>query len=210
MALERMEREGLDFSMLFTGAHGHYSALGWERVPNPSLTLRLPREDPAFSTDIHEMVRKDWDALTELWLKSPRPLRLQRSPEYTAGWCSWEWRNRGARVFVLPERGYAVVSESKRDGDTLIVEDWASDSSESEVRLLRHAAALARAVGRSKVRLAKMPVSSTAAIAELGSVEPAHSSYMMLRNVALPPDRYCAVVDAYSTGAAAWWPSDDF
>ena len=212
MAIERMEREGLDFSMLFTRAYGHYGALGWEMVPTPMPILHLRREDDhsVISTDIQEMVRKDWEALTALWLKSARPLHLQRTPQYTAGWSGWEWRRRGGRVFVLPDRGYLVLSEARNDGDAVVVEEWASDTAESEMRLLRHAAGLARAVGRSKVRLNKLPISSPEALAQIGVNQIDRSDYMMLRNVGMAPERYQALIQAYASGAAVWWPADDF
>lgn len=211
MAIKLMERDRLDFSMLFTRNFGHYSALGWEQVPNSTLTLHLRREEEAvFSTDIPEMVRKDWAALTDLWLNTQRPLNLLRTPDYSAGWCGFEWRKRGGRVFVLAERGYAVLSEPKSDGEALIVQEWAADSVETEIRLMRHAASLARAVGRSKVRLTKLALSPSEALAEVGHVEAGNSDYMMLRNVAMEQERYRALVQAYASGTANWWPSDDF
>lgn len=211
MAIERMEGEGFDFSMLFTGRHGHYAALGWEVVPTPNLTLHLSREGiNVFGAEIHEMVRKDWVSLADLWLKSARRLRLQRTPAYAAGWCSWEWRTRGGRVFVLPERGYVVLSESKSDGETLSIEEMAADNAVTELRLVRHAAALARAIGRSKLRMPAPHQATLANLAGEGVVKTSISRHMMLRNVGLEGNRYRELTETYETGAANWWPSDDF
>ena len=212
MAIARMEADQIDFSMLFTGSFGHYSALGWEEtlLPRPSVAVAPSLLEDGADGAIVERLRLDWDELGRLQTHSHRPLTLARVPAYWQGWSAWCWRQDGARVFVVPERGYLVLALPGHDCEKVNVAEWSAVDAASEALMLRYAAAMTRALGRKRLALSAPPQFGSTMLSELGEVEVQPQRGMMLRNVSIHPDEFRSIATAYESGVATWWPADGF
>jgi len=210
-AVEHMEATGVDFSMLFTGQHGHYGALAWEQVltPRPVVTLG---PGSASAPLAEETPGQDVSAYAALYESCPAPpLLLQRTVPYYDGWVLWYWRHWKASLFYLPGRGYAAARIPEAEELPLRVIEWRSVDPGAERALLLGMADRARAAGRDKLVFEGAPqFGGLTALRELGEVEEATATPMMLRNVGLPEEEYREIVALYASGEAVWWPSDGF
>lgn len=208
--LERMEATGLDFSMLFTGAFGHYAALGWEQVVTPRAVVALDREIES-DAELKVEAAAFGEGAELYWKTPPRPLLLHRPERYFRGWVGWEWSQRRARLIWQEDAGYAAVAlPEARDGRATVLEWFAMDEA-AEPALLAAAAAMARAEGYGRLALAATPYyGGPAALQGLGGVTPEPEPHMMLRNLRLSAGEFEEVKRLYASGDAAWWPSDAF
>jgi predicted acetyltransferase len=216
LAIELMEREGMAFSMLFTGSFGHYGALGWEQVHTPQRLIQWGEGVQAFrhsgvqeSISVGEAVFGE--ATESYWKAPPRPLLLHRPETYFRGWVEWSWRQASTRVLGGPDAGYAVFTLPDQHDRHPRVSEWAAMDAEGERALFRKAAELAAEAGFSTLKLENRPYYLTdPELEELGSVTTETEPHMMLRRIALPEGEYAEVKRLYAAGDAAWWPADGF
>jgi GNAT superfamily N-acetyltransferase len=232
--VDRMREAGCDFSLLFTGTHGHYAPLGWKqvRVPTPTIVLAPDLNAPAL--EAHPAV-PDPDVV-RLYAQAPRPpLLLHRGAppgpsgtgmHYFRDWVGWRWRKSRAEMLLLPERGYVVLAppptaeaatasptwRNEEPRPTLEVLEWRAVDAAAELLLLGAAGSWALRRGVARLRLPSLPhLAAPTELEALGSVD--HSlttDYAMLRNVRMAETEYARVLHTIAAGKAAWWPGDGF
>ena len=217
LVIRRMEETGVAFSWLGTGAHGHYGALGWERIYLPRAAVHLGEDpipldetDPAFSLPWTEP-GDDSARLVDLYQsKSLRPLAMQRPSAYFDGWVQWGWRSHGVRICSLAERGYLAATYDA-GAHSLRVLEWCAANADDERELLINAAVQARRLGAERIELEGAPeFGGMEALAALGRLEPRSTAHDMIRNVSLPVEQYNEIVRLYERGSAVWWAADGF
>ncbi|HEX4125368.1 MAG TPA: hypothetical protein VHY37_11625, partial [Tepidisphaeraceae bacterium] len=65
--------------------------------------------------------------------------------------------------------------------------------------------------GRPRVEFSAMPqFADLASVESLGTIDRTAGGGLMIRNIRLSDSQYKRVRQAYESGAAAWWPADDF
>ncbi|MCS7310209.1 MAG: GNAT family N-acetyltransferase, partial [Armatimonadetes bacterium] len=110
-AIAVMEREGFDFSMLFTGIHGFYARLGWENLPVTIMSAEIRQELPAPEGGyrIRPLADTDLEALCTCYeqCNAGRSFTVVRSPAYLRGWIGWDERT-PEDVFVAEAAGRFV------------------------------------------------------------------------------------------------------
>ena len=207
--IAKMEREGFDYSLLGTGTHGHYAALGWERARRPQATLKFHTSQAAPEA-VWQSVAQSVDFLP-LYNLSPRTLQLSRDAHYFDGWVKWEWQNQNAEFLILPERGYLIASLPDTADEAVSVIEWKAADAETECLLLQSATAYAEQRGHQELWLEGWPqFLSRASLESLGEVLRYAEGDTMIRNVSLSAEEYAKVAEAYHSGAASWWPGDGF
>jgi len=152
MAIDYMEAEGMDFSMLFTGSPRHYSRFGWEEVP---VYWKRAQVLPQRSPDVRLLdLQNPQEAQQVMDLYHHYSSRLngpivRDQQEYWQDWVRteisrwWFVKGRG-RGWVLVEAGeiQAYLAAAKDAGsDTLVVSDFAcrDDEALSFRKLIQHA-----------------------------------------------------------------------
>lgn len=90
-AVEVMEADAMDFSLLFTGINGYYARLGYETLPGTLYSGKI-RADFAPSPSpytVRPANLEDVPALYALYeqYNAQRPLSVQRTPAYWRDWC---------------------------------------------------------------------------------------------------------------------------
>lgn len=211
-----MEADGFAFSMLFTGTYGHYSALGWQQVVVPRLSVRLGTEGPGSRAAIQELSTQPIPPeVIALYDSLPRrPLHMARPPEYFEGWTGRYWRSGEENALLLAGSeealGYAVIRAQPRRNSSWVHELRARDAA-VEADLLEGAARWARRRGHELLNLGFLPQFGGAeAAAGLGQVSREANDGLMLRSIKLPPEEMGRVTEAYASGEAQFWWSDDF
>jgi GNAT superfamily N-acetyltransferase len=210
--IAHMEREGFAFSLLFTGAYGHYEALGWERTPTPraAVALTAPPRPPEPPLPVIPPGEAAWERPDLYYAAVPRPLLTHRPPPYYRGWVGWNWNEWQADLLGDAERGFAVV-QAPPGGEVAHLREWHTLGAAAEGDLLAGAAAWARDRGCTRLEVAALPYhGGHAALAALGEVTPTSEPHLMLRNISLPAADYAEVRRLYSGGDAVWWPSEAF
>jgi predicted N-acetyltransferase YhbS len=207
-SVERMEAEGMDFSILFTGRFGHYAPLGWEHVPVPTALLTLSGDLPG-----HEQWpaagpgEAELDACCRLYESvNDRPLAQERPEPYFRGWVGWSWGQWKVEALRRGD-GYLVLGRPGKPEEPARVVELCGGPKARAALLVE---ASERAWQRGAVRLATaLPASGdTAEYAGLGAVKVTRGGPVMLRNVRLPEARYREIVRLYESGRAVWWASD--
>jgi predicted N-acetyltransferase YhbS len=203
----KMEAEGFAYSLLGTGVHGHYAALGWEpaRGLQAMLTPAPPPAPDAVWTPVEAAA-----PLEALYPFSPRPLQFARDDRYFDGWAAWNWRRPGVSLLTRPGQGYAVL-ELAADAEYATLLEWRAADEASERALIGAAAAEALGRGRTSLGLTALPqYGGEALLRSLGGVQRHVDGGGMIRRVGLSPEEYAPVRAAYASGEAAWWPADGF
>jgi GNAT superfamily N-acetyltransferase len=215
-SIAAMEADGFAFSMLFTGTYGHYGALGWQQVAVPRLSVRRAREAPATLPTLRELPTGPIPSeATALYDSLPRrPLHMARPLEYFEGWTGRYWRSGEENALLLAGNqealGYAVIRAQPRGNASWVHELRARDAA-VEADLLEGAARWARQQGHELLNLGFLPQFGGAeAAAELGQLSREANDGMMLRSITLPPEEMGRVTEAYASGEAQYWWSDDF
>ena len=202
----KMEAEGFDFSLLGTGTHAHYAALGWEAVERPQATL-VPAAAPPQESDWAAFVSPSLTCA--LYPRSPRPLQFERSLAYFEGWVGWDWRKPETTLLTWPGLGYAVLAGD--GGEAATLKEWRAVDQAAERTLLQAASAEAWRRGRTRLWVEALPQHGGYGLLEsLGAVEPESEGGGMIRRIHLSPVDFEEVRTAYATGTAAWWPADGF
>jgi GNAT superfamily N-acetyltransferase len=107
-AIEILEADAFDFSVLFTHNHGHYSRLGWEVVSTLAFvgTIKPTIARPYGHTVVRPYEERDDPALHLLHFgyNAHRPMSVRRTEPYWRDWIGW-WRG------ISP--GKAVIAEDE-------------------------------------------------------------------------------------------------
>jgi GNAT superfamily N-acetyltransferase len=231
-AVQRMEEQQIDFSMLFTGIVGHYAPLGWEYVPTPGAVITLSAQalrgglgpsnrsdpsDPSDPSDVSDMSDPSTalapaDALPRCMTLyeqcGRRPLALRRPEAYFRGWVGWSL-GYGKTEVIVRDDGYAVLRLPEKPEEPVRLIELRSAGVDAERELLNEAARRAHRPGITRLALDALP-SSKALTEAPGMVEITSGGGMMLRNVGMEEPAFREVAGLYRTGAAAWWEADGF
>ena len=208
--IAKMEEERFDFSLLGTGTHGHYAALGWEQIKRPQYLLILP-SSPQVQADPGEWHNAALTAmLPPLYAHAPRPLQFLRSARYFDEWTGWVWRSQAAEVCVTVG-GYIVADFPSGGEGTVTLLEWCAEDEASERTLLNAACVEAVRRGFSALFLTAAPQFLNAvSLADFGQVELSADESGMIRRGSLSPDNFAQIGEAYRSGQAAWWEGDGF
>jgi predicted acetyltransferase len=207
-AIARMDEGGFDFSALGTGIPDFYAVHGWESIPLPHFEMTM--SDTVSPSDRELLPAVPTKELGSLYVDVPRALQLERPDRYFDGWVGWSWASECAQALTLPG-GYVILEFPEDEAQLASVKEWRACDAVTEVQLLRGAAALARAHGRTRVVFAALPQhASLADLEPLGTLERTHASGQMIRSVSLSESDYAQVKASYLSGQAAWWPADGF
>ncbi len=206
-AIGLMEREGMAFSLLFTGVHHHYAPLGWEQVEAPWLAVELSADPEASSASAPFAFS---DVLMRLYHQKPRrPVFCSRPQPYFRDYVGWSYTTRGYRV-IEEAAGYAVLSlPSGEDGLPRVMELRAADQA-AEASLLIRCAAAAWDAGKRTLELHAPPQFGERALSGLGAVRTEMPANRMFRNVSMQKARYQSLLDAFRCSSATWLPGDGF
>lgn len=214
LAIRLMERDRMDFSMLFTGSFGHYGALGWEQVHTPQRVISWDGVQGFGQSGVQEISVSDavvGPATQSYWKAPARPMLLHRPESYFRGWVEWNWRQAQTSLLENANAGYAVFVLPDQHHRHPQVSEWAAMDAVGELALFGRAAGLAADAGFSNLKLENRPYYlSDAELAALGDVSTQTEPHMMLRRIALSEPEYTELKRLYAAGDAAWWPADGF
>lgn len=164
-AIAVMEREGFDFSMLFTGIHGFYTRLGWESLPVTVISAEIREELPAPEGGyrIRPLADTDLESICACYeqCNAGRSFTVVRSPAYLRGWMGWEERT-PEDVFVAEAAGKLVGYIAAPVNDALSITEigWLPAYAECVYSLMLHVARRAREreVAQARLYLPRDPV----------------------------------------------------
>ncbi len=170
-AVQVMEADAMDFSLLFSGAHALYSGLGWESVGSEECVVKLPPQLDARPTNLslRPYISGDDEALHGIYrsFNDSRPITVMRSAPYWRDWLGW-WRGNAPGQAVIAERDgklsgyilYSLYSGSRSAPMASIQELGALEGSEDALDpLIEQAArhALDQGIRKLRAPLARHP-----------------------------------------------------
>lgn len=221
MAIEKMERDGFDVSVLGTGKPNHYAVLGWEQIFLPS-PISIEWNHFSSSADhnqwhsVDEILANNCQSLLDIHSSKPRTYQFSRSPvSMFQHWTGWNWRKENAIIYVLPEplQGYVVITKPDNP-EEIYVAEWRATNGDIERKLLRLAAneVRRRQPQIKTIRFQTVPQYFT--LEELdqwaGAVTVSKNDHSMIRNIRLSSEILEEIKAAYSSGHAAFWQGDYF
>lgn len=223
MAVDKMEQnDEFDISMLGTSKPSHFSAFGWEQVPEPIQIMIDWKDFPSLDTDarwysVSNISYEFTEILLNIYSNNPRIYQMNRSPlTVFQNWVKGRWQNRQASICLYEydqEQGYVVIGKSNNNSDVCILE-WRASSMKLEQKLLSIAAAeiLQRHGPINPTHLFALPQYMT--IDELtewaGHIRININQDIMMRNIRLSVDIYEQIKAAYADGRAVFWSGDYF
>jgi len=174
-------------------------------MPMGKFRITLERLIPL--TPFHP-ISEDMDILAR-YLRSTRPLLLERTPDYMAGWVSYERSKLGTETWAIGGHGY-ITAHLPQDSSEAQVQEWIAPNAETEQALILTALCAAQRHGISQVSFHGMPqfFDPVAVFGALGTVTLTPEEHAMIRNVCLTDEEYDAVKGAYIAGQATCWPAD--
>jgi predicted acetyltransferase len=220
-AIDKMEREGFDLSMLGTGHSNHYLPLGWESIRvriqyviNISLNIFSDTEEALW---VSASSISFYDHLFELYAIHPRPYQLDRcSPSIFEDWIGWHWREDSSFTCVLPDkRGYVIISQPDGKDKDLCVSEWRAFDIDAETKLLNMAATeIRRRYRRNSFLLHTLPQHTTLKVLgwDRNTLVSELNEDIMIRNIQLPNEKFQEIKAAYERedGKATIWPGEYF
>jgi predicted acetyltransferase len=205
-ALEKMQREAFDFSLLGTGVPAHYEALDWEQIRAPRFTIQPSAA--LVPSGLPWRVVAEWATLAALYASAPRPAQFERPVTYWDHWAVWNLHRASAQLCELPGRGYLLATGDSPE--TLRVLEWRAVDAAAERDLLEIAAARA-AQHRQVLSLNALPHHLDSGFPpSLGEVTQHEEHGDMLRKINIPESGYQTLLAVYHSGAAAKWMADGF
>jgi predicted acetyltransferase len=220
-AIDKMEREGFDLSMLGTGRSHHYLPLGWEPIRSRiQYVITIPNNisapDPEASW-ISASSMSFYDRLFELYSANPRSYQFDRcSPLMFKYWIGWHWQQDSAYICMLPDQtGYIVISQPDGKNCNVCVSEYRALNVDAETALFNMAATeIRRRYHRNSFLLHTLPQHTTIKLMgwENNDLISEQNEDMMIRNIRLPNDTFQAIKAAYETenGKATIWPGEYF
>ncbi|CAF3396517.1 unnamed protein product [Rotaria socialis] len=126
LAIEKMEKEDFDLSILGTGRSNHYLSLGWEPITvRINYVINIPDKLSSSNYEapwVSVSSITSFDQLHEFYSVYPRSYQFDRDSSIMfEHWIGWHWQEDLAYICVLPnERGYAIISQSDgKHGDLI-------------------------------------------------------------------------------------------
>jgi predicted acetyltransferase len=220
-AIDKMEREGFDLSILGTGRSNHYLALGWEPlITRIQYVINIPDDIPTSNHEASWISASSisfYDQLFELYSNHPRSYQFDRcSPLMFEHWIGWHWQDDAAYICMLPNRkGYAVISQPDGKDADVCVSEWRAFDVDAETTLLNMAAVeIRRRYRRNSFLLHTLPQYTS--LNSLGWDKTdlifEKNEDIMIRNIRLPDNIFQDIKIAYEAenGKATIWPEEYF
>ena len=111
-AIQVMEADAMDFSLLFTGTHPLYEGVGWDRAPDQHCVGTLKTNATASFSNIsvrHYEERDDAAIhLVHFDFNAMRPITVRRTDPYWREWIGW-WRGSAPGTALVAEADGVVV-----------------------------------------------------------------------------------------------------
>ena len=153
-AIQVMEADAMDISVLFTGTHGFYAKCGYELVEGSRLEGELRTEPLHPYTRMVVRPYEDRDDacihLVHIAYNRERPITVRRSAPYWRDWIGW-WRGQAPGRAIVAEHegavvGYCLYVVDEEKGSVRVREFGVRDGGEQAIdALLEEAANTARA-----------------------------------------------------------------
>jgi predicted acetyltransferase len=220
-AIDKMQRDGFDFSMLGTGRSNHYLKLAWEPViMRTQYVIHIPDHVSSPNSEASWVSASSisfYDQLFELYSIHPRSYQCDRySPLMFEHWIGWHWQENDAYVCMLPnQKGYIVISQPDGKGSDVCVSEWRAIDVDAERTLLNMAAAeIRRRYRRKSFLLHTLPQYTT--LESLGwnttNLVFEQNEDIMIRNIRLPDHVFQNIKRTFegSNGKATIWPGEYF
>ncbi len=213
-AIEIMEREGFDFSVLYTGINDFYARLGWVTVPCGLINATLDPERPVPPAPEGQEIPPSVGELREVYnaFNAGRPIAGVRPPEY------WGWilgRLKGCRWVTVRESGrliaYAAsLTEQARVNIREIC--WLPGREDAVGPLAAGVAAQAAAAGVGEVFAIAPAEPALLQALQAAGVKAVPSTYKsaMFRRIKMDPARFEDLCRRMSSPQSIIWPADHF
>lgn len=200
-AVEVMEADAMDFSLLFTGINGYYARLGYETLPGTLYSGKI-RADFAPSPSpytVRPTNLEDVPAVFALYeqYNAQRPLSVQRTPAYWRDWCKVSATSIPEGITVAMDASGRVVGYLRRGHFTsaaayseeeleVRITECAFDSSDPQgiaQALYANVAHELLAAGATRLRLGMLldPAIEAAVTPILETIEASEARYGMFR-----------------------------
>jgi GNAT superfamily N-acetyltransferase len=169
-AIQVMEADAIDVSLLFTGTHALYEPLGWERAPSRYTVGELKSRLPvAYSlVTVRPYAERDDAAIHQIYadFNRARPGTVRRSEPYWRDWVGlWRGQSPGRAIVAESEDapvGYCIYRVDESDMRSRVEEFGVRRGAEEALEpLFRDAAADALAHG---IRSFSIPLSTNPAV----------------------------------------------
>lgn len=220
-AINKMERESFDLTMLGTGRSNHYLPLGYKPVIiRTQYVIDISNDIPTSDNEVLWISASSvsfYDQLFELYSMYPRSYQFDRcSPLMFEHWTGWHWQDDAAFICMLPnKRGYIVISQPDGKGSDPCVSEWCASDSDTETTLFNMAATeIHRRYHRNRFLLHTLP--QYISLESLGWNKKhlifEQNEDIMIRNIRLPDNIFQDIKMAYETedGKATIWPGEYF
>lgn len=191
-AIEVMESDAMDFSLLFTGTHALYERLGWERVEMANVVGTVSQASSAAQSRItvRESRAGDDPAIHRIYasFNDARPVTVRRTAPYWREWVRMGEGRAPCPAVVAEDDGavvgYALYYVDAKEGRTRVLELGAADGASDALEpMLARICAESLAAGAADVEL---PLSDEPAVREaagrlLDNVTPVPEESAMVR-----------------------------
>lgn len=216
MAIDRMEKNEFDLSMLGTEKHHHYATFGWEQIPEPNqimidwkVTHSLNVNSQWRSTS--DALSSDVELLCKIYSDKSRSYQIDRSPSTLfSHWVKWEWEN-DAAIICFYEHGYAVIGNPNSENNVCVLEWRASNRHLEEILISLAVSEIRRRHGPTKtICLFALPQYMTMDqfVEWAGPVTMGTNQDAMISNIRLSNDDYNKIKAAFTDGRAVYWSGD--
>ncbi|CAF4289361.1 unnamed protein product, partial [Rotaria sordida] len=163
-AINKMEQEAFDISLLGTGRSNHYLSLGWQPLTTRTqYVINIPDKISFSDYEISWISASSisfYDQLLEIYMIHPRSYQFDRdSPLMFEHWIGWHWIEDLAFICLLPNKnGYIVISQPDGKQSSVCISEFRTVDIDSERTLLNMAAAeVRRRYGHKKFLLHTFP-----------------------------------------------------
>ena len=220
MAIDRMEKNEFDLSMLGTEKHRHYTAFGWEQISEPNQIMIDWKTTNSLNVNSRwrsasDALSGDIELLRKIYSDKSRSYQIDRSPSTLfSHWVKWEWENDAAIICIYEhaqEHGYTLIGNPDSESNVCVLE-WRAPNRHLEETLLSLAASeIRRRHGSTKtICLFALPQYMTMDqfVEWTGPVTMGTNQDAMMRNIRLPNDNYEKIKAAFSDGRAVFWSGD--
>ncbi|CAF2033242.1 unnamed protein product [Rotaria magnacalcarata] len=221
LAIEKMEQEDFDLSILGTGRSNHYLPLGWEPITvRVNYVINIPDRLSSSNYEVPWVSVSSitsYDQLHEFYSLYPRSYQFDRDSSIMfEHWIGWHWQEDLAYICVLPnERGYAVISQPDGKHGDVCISEWRAVDIDVETKLLRMAATeVRRRYRRNNFLLYTLPqYTSLMSLGwdDIGLISEQNDD-IMIRNIRLADDLFKNIKAAFENEneKATIWPGEYF
>ena len=221
LAIQKMEENQFDLSILGTGVPNHYAALGWEQLYLPSqISIEWGHFsstcDPQLWQTAENALNSQGETLLNIHSTKPRTYQFSRHPlSLFQRWIGWNWIKENAIICSLENNqiGYVVITNVDSQ-ENIYVAEWRAPNIDIEKRLLKLAANEIRRRHPQIKKICFHTPPQYMSLEELeqwaGIVNFSKNDHTMIRNIRLPNEILEKIKAAYQGGHATFWQGDYF